>query len=610
MLNNNQILEALQMQPLSEEEKSARHILGRLYGPIATSNEGTRNGRKYNKELWEKALSDDLFKEKINNKALFLELGHPADREETDMTCVCACIPEVPKIINGDLYAYVDILDTNNGRLLKTLCDYGFIPGISSRGSGDIMPNDEVDPETFFLETWDIVSVPAVKKARLQVCESLETNNKEMKLAKALRESLEAVSDEDKKPMEEALKNLDIKLEEEKQEINVDAIPWADGEEPLNEESEVEEETPAEKEAPDEEEPEEAEVEEVADYTVADLTKDLKDFDKDFVIEFKPIEIDGTEYKLDMLDFEPNEDDKKVVINVGFTADDNINKAEEEIPEAEDVDTDEPDASVEEADIEAEEESEEAVDNGADEVFENLKEAIRQKDLLEQEVKDLKNEKTVRDAEVKTLEENLTKYKSAFARTSEVAAKANKLETSNKQLQEQLTKQTKELDEVKRANSKSLAEGLDSSKKQINMLKEQLEEAKANIDELQKQSAKQAMDTRRKLVESVNTVNKYKSMCTEIMNKFISYRASMLGVKPAEILSRLDEKYSFDDIEKACDSILNEGMNMNNRFSSYNGLQEAKRPMVKFNEPKAKTDSYKYSYDIDDSLLELAGLKK
>ena len=48
---NKKVLEALQMQPLSEEEKASRVILGRLYGPIATCKEGTRNGRKYNKEL-------------------------------------------------------------------------------------------------------------------------------------------------------------------------------------------------------------------------------------------------------------------------------------------------------------------------------------------------------------------------------------------------------------------------------------------------------------------------------------------------------------------------------------------------------------------------------
>ena len=45
------ILEALQMQPLTEEEKASRHILGRLYGPIATTKDSTRNGRLYNETL-------------------------------------------------------------------------------------------------------------------------------------------------------------------------------------------------------------------------------------------------------------------------------------------------------------------------------------------------------------------------------------------------------------------------------------------------------------------------------------------------------------------------------------------------------------------------------
>ena len=45
------IIETLNIQALTEEEKKSRHILGRLAGPIATSNESTRNGRKYNAEL-------------------------------------------------------------------------------------------------------------------------------------------------------------------------------------------------------------------------------------------------------------------------------------------------------------------------------------------------------------------------------------------------------------------------------------------------------------------------------------------------------------------------------------------------------------------------------
>lgn len=233
MMTGINIVEALKLQPLTEEEKNARHILGRLYGPIATTKESTRNGRRYNKELWEKALNDDLFKEKIQNKSLFLELGHPTDREETLMENVCACIPEMPKIVDGDLYTYVDILDTPNGRLLKTLCDYGFIPGISSRGSGDII-GDEVDPDTFYLETWDIVQTPAVKGARLAMAESLDNNMSNMK--HALCEALEKASDKDKKIMQETLDTLNIKLDESNSENCEDKKAEAPVEEAVTEE--------------------------------------------------------------------------------------------------------------------------------------------------------------------------------------------------------------------------------------------------------------------------------------------------------------------------------------------------------------------------------------
>lgn len=217
-MNDKYIVEALQMQPLTEEEKSKRHILGRLYGPIATCKESTRNGRHYNKELWEKALSDDITNEKIKFKSMFLELGHPLDdREETIMANACGCIPELPKIVGDDLVAYVDILDTPNGRILKTLCDYGFVPGISSRATGELI-GEEVDPDSFQLETWDIVQLPAVEKARLKMVESVNHNS----LKQALTESLKSASEEDRKIMKESLNNLGLNPEEKDQDSKID----------------------------------------------------------------------------------------------------------------------------------------------------------------------------------------------------------------------------------------------------------------------------------------------------------------------------------------------------------------------------------------------------
>ena len=57
---------ALKFQRLSPEEKKARGILGRLYGPVATFAAPTRNGRLYSQELWEKLFNSDLIKEGDN----------------------------------------------------------------------------------------------------------------------------------------------------------------------------------------------------------------------------------------------------------------------------------------------------------------------------------------------------------------------------------------------------------------------------------------------------------------------------------------------------------------------------------------------------------------
>jgi hypothetical protein len=92
--------------------------------------------------------------EKISNRCLFGELGHPADREETDMEKIALCLSEQPKRGgDGKIYGVFDILDTPNGRILKTLCDYGCNIGVSSRGSGDVITdydgNESVDEDTY-----------------------------------------------------------------------------------------------------------------------------------------------------------------------------------------------------------------------------------------------------------------------------------------------------------------------------------------------------------------------------------------------------------------------------------------------------------------------------
>ena len=605
------ILEALQMQPLSEEEKASRHILGRLYGPIATTKEKTRNGRGYNKELWEKALSDEIFKEKIANKSLFLELGHPLDREETDMEKVCACIPEMPKIVDGDLYAYVDILDTNNGRLLKTLCDYGFVPGISSRGSGDIMSNDEVDPETFFLETWDIVQLPAVKKARLAVCESLGSKT----LTMALRESLEKASDEERAEMKETLDKLNISLEED-----------ADSDEEVEEAEETEEvsdeatEEASDEEvediADDEDDEEDEEIEEVSEEdfekldvnTVGDLIAVLQEYPEDLSLEFKPIVIEDQELQVNALDWDDSEEGKLVVevnYNLPEETEEEDNKSpEDENPEADvEVSSDEEPAPEEEV-----EESEEAVDNGDEEVFESLKEMVRQKDELEQEVRDLKNQKTVSDAEVKGLTEQLEKYKTGFMRVSELASKSTALSKEVKSLKEQLESKDSKISDLqtKLNTHSSLTESVNANETKIKTLTERLVAVQTEAEQTEEALRSKLDESRKAAQNNANVAKKYKSRCAALTERYIATKANMLGVRPTDITSRLNENFTLDDIDKVCDDLLNIG-----RPAFGLGLG---KPKVTINESKAPAKQTKSvdpnsGYEIDDDLLILAGLK-
>ena len=209
----------LKFKTLDKEYKDSHGVLGRLWGPVASFAAPTRNGRHYSQDLWEKLFNSDLIKERFQNGGIFGELCHP-DYEDVNMEKIAIVMPEPPvKDNKGDLIAYVDIVDTPCGRIAYQLAKYGYKFGISSRGTGDIIEdyngNEEVDPDTYQLNAFDLVEIPAVESARLSFVESLDTNKKYGKtLKQRLTEELDKASEEDKKIMKETLDNLDIKLDE------------------------------------------------------------------------------------------------------------------------------------------------------------------------------------------------------------------------------------------------------------------------------------------------------------------------------------------------------------------------------------------------------------
>lgn len=205
--------EQLELDDTVKTNKTGNPILGRLSGPCADFINPTRNGRKYTQALWEKVFNNPIVKEYFACGGIPGELDHPTDRTETCSEKIAIMMPEPPKKnSNGELIANFDILDTPNGRITYTLAKYGYKLGISSRGSGDTYTNmdgeEQVDEDSYDFQAFDVVLLPAVKTARLNFTESLKTDQKSFKAA--INESLQKATDEERKIMEETLKNLSL----------------------------------------------------------------------------------------------------------------------------------------------------------------------------------------------------------------------------------------------------------------------------------------------------------------------------------------------------------------------------------------------------------------
>lgn len=220
-LNEN---DELTFKDITPEEREKRGILGRLYGPCASTIRSTRNGRHYSDELWEKVFENPINKELLKQGGIPGELDHPADRLETDSSKIAIMMPEAPrKDKNGRLVGYWDIIDTPCGKIAYSLAKYGFKLGISSRGNGETYStgngNEEVDPDSYEFTAFDLVLVPACEDARLNlITEGVDQTKIAFK--KALNESLEAAKPEDRKLMEETLRDLNIDYSDSLNESN------------------------------------------------------------------------------------------------------------------------------------------------------------------------------------------------------------------------------------------------------------------------------------------------------------------------------------------------------------------------------------------------------
>lgn len=461
----------LKFKELSPEEKQARGILGRLYGPIADIVKPTRNGRRYTNSLWEKVFQNPIIQEMFSQGGIPGELDHPVDRDETDSQKIAIMMPEPPtKDKDGHLIGYFDILDTPCGRIAYALAKYGFKLGVSSRGSGDTYEDyttgeEMVDEDTYSFNAFDLVLLPAAKDARLKLAESLDTQRH--RFTEAMDKMLEDANEGDKKIMTETLDKLKF----------------------------VEDTTP---------------------------------------------ETEG-------------EENTETVAN----------------------------------------DKQEVADNNGTELVESLQQALKDNKDLQKQVLELQEKLSVSyTKEMKLVEEN-TKLKGAVNKLTESVGKAQALNNQIGTMKVQLNDKSRSYEQQKRivesyrnrlsesgTEKQSLMESIKSKDTEISTLKSRVAELTENtqilnrdnnklieslsneISELKKDSEVKNRQYSQKVARSNKMVESYKATANEAIARYIDCKATQLGITANEIKNKLNENYSFNDIDKVCESLRSYKRNM------------------------------------------------
>jgi len=539
---------------LTEDEQAKRGILGRLVGIIADSEKPTRNGRKYSRELWENVFENPIMKEKIENRVCLGELGHPADRTETDIEKVAICLAEPPKVAeDGKVYGVFDILNTPNGKILKSLCDYGCNIGISSRGEGDLISdydgNESVDPDTYDCECWDAVLLPAVKEARLKYVTESVAKAKRSSLLESLNNMANKATDEDKKIMQETIRNLKESIEK----VDEDFSPqgYTKVLQAINDGMETDEDL------------------EALQKYLQNIIGYCKSIADDYNLPIEGCNTGECEHNL--------EDSQEAVEN---------NEAEmiEQLQEA----------------LSTKKSLEGKVIELQEKLSVSYAKEARQRDLIT-------SNKTA-----------IAKLSEEAKRGTAMQERYAKLEKEKEALSSELNRSKAEVKKLKEDVNNAikakttLKESINGKSGQVTKLTEELNTVSAEKEKLTESVANLKKDLElktaeygRKIEKANKLVEKYQKAATRAVDKYIESQAIKIGVSSNEIKNRLPESYTFSDIDKVTEDLqgyklnmsklpfeLREGMRLNGSASSKPGLL-----------PKNDAD------EIDESLLKLAGIK-
>ena len=646
-------------------------ILGVLEGPVADFINPTRNGRHYGERLWEKVLNNDIVKEQFANGGILGELDHPKDRDDICTEKVAVIMPEPPvKNSDGEYIGKFNILDTPCGRIVYTLAKAGFKLGVSSRGNGDYDEyTGEVDPDSYDFTCFDVVVLPAVKDARMNLV--TEAFDKNTSLSKLLKEQYDRSSKEDKAIMDDTIKHLKENLDNPQEQANfkkehpewskefdfnkygkyfdkdgklVDEKGYFDAIHKLGESGE------AIKEAYEKHKCilcgkefdgwgnnswpikdgiccDECNEEKVIPARIAKLyKKDLKE-DKDIPditvkddvlsvdIDDTPVEGEEKESCEECKEF----DDKLKSFLISFLdtqgleaegeeeKDEFVKLFHETFPEL-DCHCDEHD------DIDNEVESEDtkdlaADDTGADqdvELLEQLQKALKDNKSLKEELRKLQADKAVGNSKVTRLNEELEQFKNIAALAGKKALSLKDYSSENAKLNEKLNALNESLSKANKEITESRSLK-DKVQESLDIKTKENDELKEKLE----QTTKSSKLVEGKYQKSIRLVEKYKKLAHEIANRYIDNKALALGITSNEIKNRLNESYTLDDVDKVCEDLEEYSINIS-KLPFQVDKPTSVRARLREDRSKDPLKDIDSEYDdtVDDYLLDLAGLRK
>lgn len=135
-----------------------------MRGQFARSDKATENKRLYRESLWKREFG--RLSEAMGHRRMFGELDHPSDGR-TKLQRVSHLVTSL-RIEGNEVVGEAEVLDTPNGRILKTLAKANAQVGVSSRGYGStktLADGTQEVQEDFKLDTFDFVADPATRTA-------------------------------------------------------------------------------------------------------------------------------------------------------------------------------------------------------------------------------------------------------------------------------------------------------------------------------------------------------------------------------------------------------------------------------------------------------------